>query len=365
MGLFINAVAIDTDNAGNLYILDGDRGDITVFGQTEYAVTVHDALSKYQDGFYLDSKGPWEEVLNDNSLFDYAYRGIAKALYKLEDYSGAMKQARLGGSHGTYSNAFWQVRNIWLRKYIVDVFWVIVAFFFLKWVWKKYGDRIPGIRSIKKFFGRVKKTRGVREFSFLKYVLKNPADAFYGIKNEGKVSVEAASFVYLLVFVIYVINKYYCGFLFKEIPDGQYDLLTDILMVPGLMILFVICCNMICSIRDGEATFKQTYLSFMYCFMPYIFLKPVVFILSHILTYNEAFLITLLNFIITAGTIILIVVMVRETQCFSYKETFINIFLTLFTMAVIIAAGVIIFALFKQVIDFVTAIFKEGYYRGR
>jgi len=365
MGLFINAVAIDVDAKNHIYVLDSDRGDITVFGETEYASTVHEALALYQDGFYLESKKPWEEVLSQNSLFDFAYRGIAKALYKLEDYSGTMTTARLGGSGNTYSSAFWQIRNQWLRKHIIDVFWVLVCFGILRWIWRKYGDRIFGVRSVKKGLHRFVESKKVKELRFLKYVLKNPADAFYGIKKESKVSVGTATFVYLLVFVIYLINKYYCGFLFKLIPDGEYDLLGDFLKVPGLMLLFVICCNMICSIRDGEATFKQTYLSFAYCFMPYIFLKPVVFVLSHVLTYNETFLITFLNFIMTAGTLILIVVMIREIQCFSYKETFINILLTLFTMLILVAAGVILFALFKQVIDFVIGIYKEGYYRGR
>ena len=55
---------------------------------------------------------------------------------------------------------------------------------------------------------------------------------------------------------------------------------------------------------------------------------------------------------------------IREIQCYTYKETFVSIFLTLFTMLVIVAAGIIIFALIRQVVDFLVAIFKEGYYRG-
>lgn len=111
--------------------------------------------------------------------------------------------------------------------------------------------------------------------------------AFYGIKHEGKVSVLTAGLMYIVIFVIYIVNKYYCGFLFKEIPDGQYDIVGDIVKVLGVMLLFVICNNLVCSIRDGEATLKQNYCSFAYCFMPYIFLKPIAFVLSHVLTYNE------------------------------------------------------------------------------
>ncbi len=365
MGLFTNAVAIDVDDDNNIFVLDGDKGDITVLTPTEYSVTVHEALNLYQDGFYLESSGPWEKVLSQNSLFDFAYRGIAKAKYKLSLYREAMENARLGGSKGTYSSAFWQVRNQWIRKNIVNVFWILIIFSLLRFIWKRFGDRIVGIRNIKAALNKFKNVKTIKELRFLKYVLKNPADAFYGIKREGKVSLGSATLVYIIIFAIYLVNKYYSGFLFKSVADGQYDLVADIAMVPGLMLLFVMCCNMICSVRDGEATLKTMYISFAYCFMPYIFLKPPVFVLSHVLTYNESFLISLLNFLIVAGTGILIVVMIRENQCYSYKETIVNILLTLFTMLVVIVAAIILFALFKQVIDFVIGIFKEGYYRGR
>ena len=86
--------------------------------------------------------------------------------------------------------------------------------------------------------------------------------------------------------------------------------------------------------------------------------------MSHVLTFNEAFLITLLNFIMTAGTGILIFLMIREINCYTYRETFISILLTIFTMVVLVAAGVILFALLKQVADFLVSIYKEVYFRG-
>lgn len=364
IGLFVNAVAIDVDSRGNLYVLDQNRGDITVFETTEYANTVHKALNLYQDGLYLESQKPWEEVLSKNSLFDFAYKGIAESLYKLEDYSGAMEAARNGGAKSTYSDSFWQVRNQWLRANMITLFWIIVVFLLLKKIWKKYGDRIFGIRQLKSSFKTFGNRKRVKEFWYLKYVLKNPADAFYGIKHEKKASIATATLIYFFVFLIFVVNKYYCGFLFKQVADGVYELGQDFVMVLGALFLFVVCNNMVCAIRNGEATFQQSYCCLAYCFMPYIFLKPAAFFLSHVLTNNEAFVISMLNFIITAGTAVLVVVMIREIQCYTYKETLISIALTAFTMLVVVVAGIIVFALVKQVSDFLVAIYKEGYYRG-
>lgn len=365
MGLFTTAQAIEADAGNRLYVLDSSRGDVTVFNPTEYADTVHQALALYQDGLYTESKAPWERVLAQNGLFDYAYRGIAQAQYKLEDYAGAMEAARLGGEGSTYSSAFWQIRNRWLRENIVTVFWIVLGVAVLIKVWRRWGDRIPGIRQVKGGIRALAGTRGVREISFLKYVVKNPADAFYGIKHEGKVSVATATVVYLLFFLLFLAGKYGSGFLFKAVPDGQYDLGGDLVRTLGVMLLFVVCSHMICSIRDGEATLKQNYCAFIYCFMPYLFLKPAALALSHVLTYNESFLISMLNFIMVAGTGILIYFCIKEIQCYTYRETFVSIFLTLFTMLIVAAAGFILFALMRQVGDFLIGIYKEVYYRGR
>lgn len=363
-GLYVNAVAIDVDAADQLYVLDGNRGNITVLQPTEYANTVHEALALYQEGFYDESKGPWEQVLQSNSLFDFAWEGIGEGYYKLGDYENAMDAARLGGAKGTYSSAFWQLRNHWLRENIMTVFWVVLAFCILRKVWITWGDDIPGIRQVNAGIRKLRGSRPVKEISHLGYMIRNPADAIYGIKFERKVSVLTASFMYVLVFAIFVINKYFSGFLFKTTSDGEFDIVMDLVLMPGIMLLFVVCSHMICDIRDGEGSLKQTFCGFVYCFAPYIFLKPLVFVLSHVLTFNEAFLITLLNFIMTAGTGILIFLMIREINCYTYRETFISILLTIFTMVVLVAAGVILFALLKQVADFLVSIYKEVYFRG-
>ena len=63
---------------------------IPIFGKTEYAELVHQALTLYQQGKYIESKEPWEEALRQNSLFDYANKGLGQAYYKLEQYDEAL-----------------------------------------------------------------------------------------------------------------------------------------------------------------------------------------------------------------------------------------------------------------------------------
>jgi hypothetical protein len=364
-GLFVSPTAIEVDTDGKLYVLDSELANITIFEQTEYAATVHEALYLFQEGFYVESHEPWQNVLRKNSLFDYAQRGIGKAFYRLEQYDLALESARFGGDYKGYSDAFWELRNTWIRDNIINIFFALIVLSIIWRVLKKIKDKAPGIKSITKGIRIIRNKKLMKELAFLNYMPKNPADAFYGIKFEGKVSIVSSTILYVLFFIIYVINKYYSGFLFKTVEDGFYEIGTDFIFVFGALALFLICNNLICSIKDGEGSFKNIYCSVAYCLMPYIILKPIVILLSHVLTYNESFIISFLNFFIIAAIAIFIIIMIKEIQAYTVKETFRCIFLTAFTMIILLAAGFILFALIKQVMDFIVSIFKEVYYRGK
>lgn len=364
-GLFVAPSAIEVDGEGRLYVLDSETATITVFEQTEYAVTVHEALDLFQEGFYIESHEPWDEVLHKNSLFDYARRGIGKAFYRLGQYENALDAAKFGGDYKGYSDAFWELRNQWLRENIIDILLGVLVITILWKVIKRIKDKAPGIKQLTKGFRYMRNRKLIKELGFLKYMIKNPADAFYGIKFEGKVSRVSSSIIYIIFFIIYISNKYYSGFLFKTVEEGYFELGTDLIYIFGLIALCLICTNLICSIKDGEGSFRNIYCALAYCLMPYLFLKPVVIVLSHVLTYNESFIISFINFIIYAGIAIFVVIMIKEIQAYTLKETLRCIFLAAFTMIILLAAGFILFALIKQVADFIVSIFKEGYYRGK
>lgn len=362
-GLFVSAVAIDVDSSGNLYVLDSESNKIQIFGKTEYAELVHQALTLYQQGKYIESKEPWEEVLRQNSLFDYANKGLGQAYYKLEQYDEALTAFRLGGDKDGYSSAFWEVRNIYLKDKLFYIFILLILLWIAVKIIKRLNRKYGILRPIEDAIAAIKDITLVRELGFIAYVPKNPADAYYGIKNENKVSILSSTILYILFLVIYVINKYFSGFLFKRIAEGRFELLTDIIAVLGTFALAIISHYLISSIRDGEGKLRDIYCSLAYSLVPYIILKPIAIVLSHMLTYNEGFFITLINIIIYAAIAVLIIIMIKEIHDYPLKETFKNIGLTLFTMMIFVISGIIIVVLVNQVWDFVVTIAKEVSYR--
>ncbi len=360
VGLFVSTVAIDVDGEGRLYVLDRDKALVQRFEITEYASLVHEALSLYQEGLYAPSQEPWEKVARLNSMFDYAQMGLGKAYYKLERYGDALKAFRLGGDKAGYSDAYWEVRNAWAQKNILWLIFGLTAAILLRKLWKHLKAKWRPAARLSQAVARAADRKLIREIRFMGYFPRNPADAFYGVRFENKVSVLSASILYIVLFAVYLLNKYACGFLFKSVQDGHYEIMNDMLLVIGGLLLFLAACNLICSIRDGEGTFRQMYCGLAYALTPYIVLTPIAFGLSFVLTYNEAFIITLLNAVSLTGCLVLIVMMVKTLQNYTFRETIAALLLSLFTMLMILIALVISAALIAQLWEFLSGVLKEA-----
>ncbi|WP_158289365.1 NHL repeat-containing protein [Paenibacillus flagellatus] len=117
LGLFKYPSALAVDSAGSLYVLDRTSNLIQTFKRTEFGTLVQQATDLHLQGHYDESAGPWREVLHRNSKYFRAHLGLAKAYYKEGDYGSAMREFREAGDTKGYSDAFWQVRLIWMQKH--------------------------------------------------------------------------------------------------------------------------------------------------------------------------------------------------------------------------------------------------------
>ena len=298
-----------------------------------------------------------------NSLFDYANLGMGEALFNEEQYEEALGSYRMAKYKNGYSDAYWEIRNTWMRQNIITMISVLIGILLLikgiKGLHKKYEILRPLVKMKKWFY---KKTL-YQELNFLWYFLKNPADAFYGIKFENKTSYLSATILWFVYCVIYLFEKYASGFIFRRVQEGRFTIITDITYLFGFFALGVICNYAVTTIQDGEAKFEHVYCGAIYSFAPFFLIKPFVIIVSNFFTYNEMFLIQFSNFVLTAWVIILLVLMVKYLNDYTSKEAFTVIFFTLFTVFIAILVLFIVYVLISQVADFITSIFGEVLYR--
>ena len=353
----VEAIAVDEDD--RIYLLDSDKKQIHIFEPTEFTNLLHESLYLFSKGQYTQSKEPLSKVLQMNSMFDYANQAMGHAYLQEENYEQALKYFRLAKSFEGYSDAFWEVRNIWIRNYLVAAVLAIAAVIVL----------IRGGKSLyrKKYANRPTTQTGehilLGQLRYSLYFMRHPMDGCYGVKKEGKNSWWCANILLGTFILISILEKYCSGFLVKTVREGRYDLITDIGKVLVIFIGLTACNYLVVTIHEGEGFFKDLYCAYAYCLTPYIVIKPFVILLSNVLTYNEVFLISFANIIVWTWVVILILLTLKEINNFTVGETAKVLAITAFTVLILTLLVCIIYVLFSQVIDFVITVVREVVYR--
>ena len=353
----VEAIAVDEDD--RIYLLDSDKKQIHIFEPTEFTNLLHESLYLFSKGQYTQSKEPLSKVLQMNSMFDYANQAMGHAYLQEENYEQALKYFRLAKSFEGYSDAFWEVRNIWIRNYLVAAVLAIAAVIVL----------IRGGKSLyrKKYANRPTTQTGehilLGQLRYSLYFMRHPMDGCYGVKKEGKNSWWCANILLGTFILISILEKYCSGFLVKTVREGRYDLITDIGKVLVIFIGLTACNYLVVTINEGEGFFKDLYCAYAYCLTPYIVIKPFVILLSNVLTYNEVFLISFANIIVWTWVVILILLTLKEINNFTVGETAKALAITAFTVLILTLLVCIIYVLFSQVIDFVITVVREVVYR--
>lgn len=353
----VEAIAVDEDD--RIYLLDSDKKQIHIFEPTEFTNLLHESLYLFSKGQYTQSKEPLSKVLQMNSMFDYANQAMGHAYLQEENYEQALKYFRLAKSFEGYSDAFWEVRNIWIRNYLVAAVLAIVAVIVL----------IRGGKSLyrKKYANRPTTQTGehilLGQLRYSLYFMRHPMDGCYGVKKEGKNSWWCANILLGTFILLSILEKYCSGFLVKTVREGRYDLITDIGKVLVIFIGLTACNYLVVTIHEGEGFFKDLYCAYAYCLTPYIVIKPFVILLSNVLTYNEVFLISFANIIVWTWVVILILLTLKEINNFTVGETAKALAITAFTVLILTLLVCIIYVLFSQVIDFVITVVREVVYR--
>ena len=363
IGLSTKVEAIQIGSDDKIYVLDSDKAQIQVYEPTEFTNYLHNALFLFSKGRYEESKEPLSQVLQMNSQFDYARTAMGTALYKEGDYDGALKYARLSKDLDLYSEAYWEVRNDWLKHNLTTVFIVIIVVLLAYWIIKfinKKKNILGGISLALKKFGDLKL---ISQLKYMFYFMRHPIDGCYGIKKQNRTSVLSANIVLVVGIIFYVVNKYFCGFLFKTVRDGEFDVLSDVGLILVALVLVVGCNYLMCTINDGEGKFKHIYTTIIYSFAPYLLFTPFIFLFGHVVTFNEQFFVTFAQLVMIAWVIVLIVISIMEINNYSFGETVKVIGLTAFTILIVILLAFIIFVLWSQVFDFLQSLFGEAVYR--
>ncbi|MBX3058445.1 MAG: YIP1 family protein [Anaerolineae bacterium] len=348
-----------------LYVLDKEKNAIVVYETTAFARQVHDGVRLYMEGFYQEARPYFEEVLDSNGSFIMAYQAIADAYFKEGHYPDALTFYRYAEDRDGYSQAFWELRNVVLQQYLGTAIIGLAVFSLVFQTGKRFDRRYRWSDPARNWLKRVRAIKLVDDFVFMFRFIKQPADSFYYIKHNLRGSLTFAFILYAWVIVVRVLSLYLTGFIFNP-----YTLLADIRpeneIVSTLVLLFLwnTANYLVSTISDGEGRVRDVIIGTAYSLFPFALFALPIALLSNVLTLNEVFLHSFSLNLMWAWTAIMLFIMVKEIHNYTFSETVRNVLITLFTMGLFVLTGYILYVLFNQLYDFITAVAQEIRLRG-
>ena len=348
-----------------IYVLDKDKNAVVTYQTTALARQVHDGINLYMEGYYKEAKPYFEQVLSANGSYIMAYQAIADAYYKDRNYTEALTAYRYAEDRNGYSQAYWELRNQALQRSLTSAILWIGGLWLASVVVGRLDKRYHWLDPARNWLRGLTRFKLIDDFVFMFRFIKQPADSFYYIKKKERGSLLFAGIIYVWVVAVRVLSLYLTGFVFNPFPDVAFiPVGNEIVMTLLLIALWNAANYLISTISDGEGRVRDVVIGSAYSLFPYaLFVLPIA-LLTNVLTLNETFLYSFSMNIVWFWMGLMLFIMVKEIHNYSFWETVRNVLITIFTMGLFVLTGYILYVLFTQLFDFVSAIFQEVRLRG-
>jgi tetratricopeptide (TPR) repeat protein len=364
LGTLRNPTGIER-HGETIYVLDKDKNALITYQTTAFAQQVHEGVRLYMEGYYVEAKPYFENVLNFNGSYIMAYQAIADAYYKQRDFENALQYYKYAEDQKGYSEAYWELRNVQLQKYLTTAIIALVALSVVNGVVKRLEKRYKWFDPVRKWFKDLTRFKLVDDLVFMFRFIKQPADSFYYIKKNLRGSLRFAMIIYALVVVLRVAILYVTGFIFNNyVSLSDIKPLNEIIYTVLALFIWNAANYLISTISDGEGRIKDVVIGTAYSLFPYVLFALPIALLTRVLSLNEVFIYSLGQNLIYAWVGLMLFIMVKEIHNYSFGETLKNILLTIFTMGLFLLTGYILYVLFNQLFDFISAILQEVRLRG-
>ncbi len=361
-GRFSNPVALDLNNDGSVYVLDKETGAVHRFSPTSFMKNVTSALRKYDNGDYEQSMALWETVLDTDANYTVANRSLGDCYYKFEDYQKAMEQYQRAKDAGGYGKAFSEYRHAIFRRHFFLIVLITVAIaavvIVIYTVLKRRSDKI-----LTHYF----ETNGIlqrRPLSLLQQallILFHPLDDMDILKIQQKrkrTYLAVPLFLLLTILINYTSIFYEHYSLSSKLPkDANILLEAALVLVPFFS--FAIGSYFMSAIMNGESKFSQQVLVYAYALVPYILLKPLVTLLSSILSYNEIGFYRLLQTVAIGWTLLLIFAALKRLNDYTFPRAIAVSLLALCMVVIMWAVVLLIASLSVQTGSFFSGLYEE------
>lgn len=362
LGTFRSPTGIALTSSGDVVVTDNATHIVHLLRPTAFTSLVLEATKLYMDGKYQESEEPWKRVLELNEFYDRAHLGLAKAYYKKGLWQEAMEEFKLAADGTGYSDAYWQVRMIWLQEHFNGIMAAILVMAAAWTSYRRWGrTRLAGRWGITAELPGARLGRQCREAW---RVLRQPILVFEELRDSKNASWSVVILLLILAAVCRLGQIMLTGFVFRPVPLNLIDPVRSlaILLIP--LFSWMICNYLVSTLYRGEGSFKTVCAGTLYALAPYLAISLPLALLSNLLTNGEGVLYHFGNTLMLGWTLWLLFLKVQTIHNYELTEAVLNVVLTIFTMLLLWFAVFVQAGLTFELRDFVQKLTEELIYRG-
>jgi len=163
----------------------------------------------------------------------------------------------------------------------------------------------------------------------------------------------------VLFFIAYMAYKTSKGFIYQFYDIEDLDINAMVIGFFTILGLFIICNYLVTSIKDGDGTFKQVYMIPAYASIPCLISMTTITVLSHFLTLNESFMLTVILYIGIIWSIICMYLGFQTVHDYTTQETVVSFILCFVLMLIAAIMALIIIIMWEQLWQFLKTLGKE------
>ena len=191
-------------------------------------------------------------------------------------------------------------------------------------------------------------------------MLFHPKDALDIIKRERTSFKPLRPFLLMLVFaLVNYTYTFYVNYVLATKTPEQANIMLDFAIAFLPLLTWVVSAYAITAIVVGECSITELLTASAYCLTPIIVLKPLLGVLSLILTSGEADIFNGLCMLMYAWTIILLIFTLKHLNDYSLLKTVAVVFISIVAMLIIWGVIILMFTLFAQVVSFIKDLIHE------
>ncbi|MCL2488494.1 MAG: YIP1 family protein, partial [Oscillospiraceae bacterium] len=343
---------------GDLLILDKGNGTISRFTRTDYGALLEEALQADAERDFDKSLACWKEIHKQNSNFEQAYIGIAKAHMRNQDYTEAMKYYKEARNKEGYSKAFKFNRSEIVRDNIAWVLLVVV----LIGVALRYASRyIHKVNAVEHVTGTP--TTLKQELFYGMRVIFHPIAGFWEIKREKRGSLRAAFVLLGLACISFCYQATGPAYLFNLAGIQTVRLSSQVINMVVPVLLWCVASWSLTTLMSGEGSFKDIFIATCYALIPLILILVPVTIATNFLSLDEEAFINFFKSLAYGWMAFLIIFGSMVTQDYHFSKNMITVILSVVGMGIIMFLTLLLFSLTGKITGFFTGIYDELIYR--